>query len=100
MPALACSNIIRSDATLSLSERIMAAREDWARITRGIHEAFTGLISAVGGVRMVRIERRPKPRSIQLVSWAGRADTDRWFQIQLEQSKNTCLIYYTKNQVK
>src|SRR6266851_10529870 len=100
MPALACSNIIRSDATSSLSERIMAAREDWVRITRGIQEAFTGLISAVGRVRMVRGERRPRPRSVRLVTWAGRANTDSWFQAQLEQSKNRAVIYYTKNQVR
>ena len=49
---------------------------------------------------MVRGESRPKRRSIQLVSWAGRADTDSWFQLQLEQSKNRALIYYTKNQVR
>jgi len=78
----------------------MAAREDWAKITRGIQEAFTGLISSVGGVRMVRRERRPKVPRIRLVSWAGRANTDSWFQLQLEQSKNRALIYYTKNQVR
>lgn len=81
-------------------KKIMAAREDWARITRGIQEAFTGLLSAVGGVRTVRRERRPKPRSIRLVSWAARANTDSWFQLQLEQSKNRALIYYIKNQVR
>jgi len=78
----------------------MEEREDWAKITRGVQEAFMGLITAVGGVRMVRRERRPKPQSIHLVSWAGRADTDSWFQIQLEQSRNRALIYYTKNQVR
>jgi len=78
----------------------MAAREDWARITRGIQEAFTGLIGAVGAGRIGRRERGPKLRSIRLVSWAGRANTDSWFQLQLEQSKNRALIYYTKNQVR
>src|SRR3989442_15007359 len=98
MPALACSNIIRSDATLSLSERIMAAREDWARITRGIQKALTGLISAVGAPRVVRRERRPKGPSIRLVGWAGPAKTDSRFQLKLEQRKNRTLIHYTKNQ--
>jgi hypothetical protein len=79
---------------------IMAAREDWARITRGIQEAFTGLIGAVGAGRVARRDRRPKPRSIRLVNWAGRANTDSWFQLQLEQSKNRALIYYTKKQVR
>jgi hypothetical protein len=78
----------------------MAAREDWARITRGIQDALTGLISAVGAGRVARRERRSKPRSMRLVSWAGRANTDSWFQLQLEQSKNRALIYYTKNQVR
>jgi len=78
----------------------MAAREDWAKITRGIQEAFTSLIGAIGVVRIARRERRPKPRSVRLVSWAGRANTDSWFQLQLEQSKNRALIYYIKNQVR
>src|SRR5260370_35936971 len=99
MPALACSNIIRSDATSPLSERIMAAREDWARITRGIQEAFTGLISAFGGVRMVRRERQPRPRSVRLVTWAARANTDRCFPAQLEQRKNRALLHHTETQL-
>ncbi len=49
---------------------------------------------------MARRERRPRPRSVRLVTWAGRANTDSWFQAQLEQSKNRALIYYTKNQVR
>src|SRR5437879_12967132 len=75
----------------------MEAREDWARITRGIQEAFSGLIGAVGAVRVAREDRRTKPRSIRLISWAGRADTDAWILMQLEQGKNRALIYYTMN---
>jgi hypothetical protein len=78
----------------------MAAREDLARMTRGIQEAFSGLIGSVGSVRVAGRERKAKPRSIQLVSWAGRADTDGWFLAQLEQSKNRALIYYTRNQIR
>jgi len=78
----------------------MEAREDWARITRGIQEAFSGLIGAVGAVRVARKDRRTKPRSIRLISWAGRANTDAWFLMQLEQSKNRALLYYTKNQIR
>ena len=100
MPALACSKIIRSNGTLSLGEREMEAREDWARITRGIQEAFSGLIGAVGAVRVARKDRRTKPRSIRLISWAGRANTDAWFLMQLEQSKDRALLYYTKNQIR
>jgi len=78
----------------------MAAREDWARITRGLAEAFSSLIGAIGAVRTATKEKRARPRSIQFVSWAGRADTDAWFRAQLEQSKNRALIYYTKNQIR
>lgn len=49
---------------------------------------------------MARRERRPKSQRTQLVSWAGRANTDSWFQLQLEQSRNRALIYYTKNQLR
>jgi len=78
----------------------MAAREDWARITRGVQDMFSGLIGAIGSVRTARRDRRARPRSIRLVSWAGRANTDAWFLAQLEQSKNRALIYYTKNQIR
>jgi len=100
MPAPACSNIIRSDGTLSLGEDKMAAREDWARITRGVAEALSSLSSEIGSVRTMTKEKRVRRRSIQLVSWAGRADTDAWFRAELEQSKNRALIYYTKNQIR
>jgi hypothetical protein len=86
--------------TLSIGESEMAAREDWARITRGVQEAFSGLMGAIGSVRTEKKEKRTRPRSIQLVSWAGRADTDGWFRAQLEESKNRALIYYTKNQIR
>src|SRR6266699_1176733 len=78
----------------------MAAREDWARITRGVAEAFSSLSSAIGSVRTTAKEKRVRRRSIQLVSWAGRADTDAWFRAELEQSKHRALIYYTKNQIR
>jgi hypothetical protein len=78
----------------------MAAREDWVRITRGVQDSFSNLIRAIGSVRTVRKERREKPRSLRLVSWAGRAETDAWFLAQLEQSKNRTLVYYTKRQVR
>ncbi len=84
---------------LSVKEK-MEAREDWARITRGIQEAFSGLVGAVGAVRVLRKNRRTKARSIRMISWAGRANTDAWFLMQLEQSKNRGLIYYTKNQIR
>jgi len=78
----------------------METREDWARITRGIQEVFSSLIGAIGSVRTAKKEKRARTRSIQLVSWAGRADTDGWFRAQLERSKNRALIYYNKNQIR
>lgn len=67
-------------------------------MTRGLQEGFTGLVSAVGSVSFARREKRTK--HVQLVSWAGRAETDTWFRAQLEQSKNQALIYYVKNQIR
>ena len=92
-------NPIRRDTVSRVKEK-MAAREDWARIARGLQEAFAGLASAVGSVRIARRDRRTKVRNVRLVSWAGRAETDTWFRAQLEQSKNQALIYYVKNQIR
>ena len=78
----------------------IVAREDWARITRGVAEALSSLSSEIGSVRTMTKEKRVRRRSIQLVSWAGRADTDAWFRAELELSKNRALIYYTKNQIR
>lgn len=61
---------------------------------------FLGLIGTIRSTRTARSERGAKPRNIQFVSWAGRANTDAWYLSQLEQSRNRALIYYAKNQIR
>ncbi|OLB70064.1 hypothetical protein AUI06_07245 [archaeon 13_2_20CM_2_52_21] len=59
---------------------------------------LSSLVGAVGSTRTARNRKKAKSRGIQLVSWAGRANTDAWFLAQLEQSRSRGLIYYAKNQ--
>ena len=61
---------------------------------------FKGLIAAIGSAWTSRKSRRTRAHEVRFVSWAGRADTDNWFRLQLEQGKDRVLYYYVRNQVR
>jgi hypothetical protein len=65
--------------------------------SRGI---LTALVAAIGSAWTLGRDRKTKARAVRYVSWAGRAQTDSWFQFQLEQSKSRALYYYSRNETR
>ncbi len=63
------------------------------------HRLLSGLVAAIGSAWSSKA-KKARTRRVRLVSWAGRADTDSWFLLQLEESKNRALYYNARNQVR
>jgi hypothetical protein len=78
----------------------METCKDGVMAPRESHGLLSGVMAAIGSAWTSRRARKAGTRKVQLVSWARQADTDSWFLLQLEQSKNRALYYYTRNQTR
>ena len=79
----------------------METKRDKIKVARESNGIIAGFLAAIGSARPGRREKEKGPRNVKIVSWAGRANTDSWFQFEIQQQKDrAALYYYARNQVK